>query len=279
MNNLSEDSAQDPRSTDEIVRLLLTTEDEDLRWEYIYTLQARGGETELAAAAKLCQSERASDRIVGINILGQSGMPERSFPQTCGEILLALLASESDSTVLASVGIAIGHLQEPRAVAPLAKWKDHPNPGVRMGVVLGLTCQTDELAIATLIELAEDEDADIRNWATFALSTQIDTDTPAIRDALFARAILELGDDDPYPEIRGEALVGLAIRQDRRVIPALVEELSSECVTRLAVEAAAIAASPRLYPVLVGLQDWWDLDPELLAVAITSCESGHTQAS
>jgi HEAT repeat protein len=263
----------DPRTTAEIVRSTIATQDEDTCWDNIWILQARGGREELAAAAKLCRSQDPNERIIGVNILGQLGSPDRTYPRECGDVLLELIADETDGRVLASIGIAFGHLQDPRGVAPLAKWKNHDNPGVRMGVVLGLTCQEDELAIATLIELSDDEDEDIRNWATFGLASQIETDTPAIRDALFDRAILEMGDEEPISEIRGEALLGLAIRHDPRVVSPLLEELQGECVSRLVVEAASLLAEPRLHAALVNLQQWWDLDPDLLSEAIANCRS------
>ncbi len=262
----------DPRSTAEIIQAAVATEDEDICWDCIWILQARGGRAELAAAAKLCESQDPNDRIIGVNILGQLGIPDRTFPRECGDVLLELIANESDSNVLASIGIAFGHLKEPRGVLPLVKFKAHPNPGVRMSVVLGLTAQEDPIAIAALIELSADDDGDIRNWATFALGSQVDNDTPELRDALFDRAILETGTDDPSAEIRGEALLGLAIRQDRRVIKPLIEELESESVGVLAVEAAQAAANPRLYDALSALQEWWDLDTELLESAIDRCK-------
>ena len=263
---------QDPRSTEAIVRAAISTADEDICWDNIWILQARGGKAELAAAAKLCASPDPNARIIGVNILGQLGIPDRTFPHECGDVLLELISTESDSNVLASIGIAFGHLKEARGVLPLVKFKAHPNPGVRMSVVLGLTAQEDELAIETLIELSADDDGDIRNWATFGLGSQVDTNTSELRDALFDRAILETGADDPSAEIRGEALLGLAVRKDRRVIAPLIEELESESVGILAVEAALAAAEPRLYPVLLALQEWWDLDTELLASAIASCK-------
>jgi HEAT repeat protein len=266
----------DPRSTPEIVQAAITTANEDICWDNIWVLQARGGKEELGAAAALCESLDPNERIVGVNILGQLGIPDRTFPQACGDVLLKLIATESDSNVLASIGIAFGHLKESRGVLPLVNFKNHSNPGVRMSVVLGLTAQEDPVAIAALIELSADDDGDIRNWATFALGSQVDADTPELRQALFDRAILETGADDPSAEIRGEALLGLAIRRDRRVINPLIEELESEAVGMLAVEAAQAAADVRLVPALLALQEWWDLDVELLAAAIVSCESGRS---
>lgn len=270
MSEIFNELRNDPRSTAELIEIICSTQDEDLRWDSIWMLQARGDKAELAAATELCQSPDPNQRISGINILGQLGIPERTLPRECGDVLLDLLAIESAETVLASLGIALGHLRDPRGVALLAKWKAHPNPGVRMGVVLGLTSQPDALAIATLIELCDDPDLDIRNWATFALASQIDIDTQAIRDALFERAILELGDDETHSEIRGEALLGLATRKDPRVIAPLLEELQSESVGTLTIEAAAAIADPRLRASLIALQDWWDIDPELLESAIDS---------
>ena len=78
---------------------------------------------------------------------------------------------------------------------------------------------TDARAIAALIELSSDPDYDVRNWATFGLGSQIDTDTPAIREALWARL------EEPEDEVRGEAWVGLARRGDVRVAAALLREL------------------------------------------------------
>jgi hypothetical protein len=60
------------------------------------------------------------------------------------------------------------------------------------------------------------------NWATFGLGSQIEVNTKEIRDALFKR----LGEEDD--EIRGEALVGLSIRKDKRVLGPLLKELTSK---------------------------------------------------
>ena len=58
---------------------------------------------------------------------------------------------------------------------------------------------------------------------------------------------------------------------DRRVIPALLKELTTGLVGSLAVEAAEIIRAPELHPALVDLKKWWDVDPSLLDDAIAAC--------
>jgi HEAT repeat protein len=269
---MSENLKNDPRSTNEIIRLASCEEDEDSYWDLVAILRARGGDEEFIAASKLCKSQNQKERSLGVDILAQLGIPEMTFPQQCGDILLKLLSSEENSNVLASIGFAFGHLKDSRSVIPLFKLKNHPDAGVRHGVAFGLICSEDELAIQALIDLSSDEDEDVRNWATFGLGSQIETDTPAIRDALFTRVISETGKDDSIAEIRGEALLGLAIRKDERVINPLIVELESGRVGILPVEAAKVIGDTKLYPALINLQEWWDMNNNLLQEAISSCK-------
>jgi HEAT repeat protein len=95
-------------------------------------------------------------------------------------VLLSVLEREADSDVLHAVGIALGHLGDPRAVEPLVRFKNHPSSDVRYGVVFGLLSHEDELAIRTLIELSSDVYYHVRDWATFGLGTQIDANTEEI---------------------------------------------------------------------------------------------------
>ncbi|MDF5715889.1 MAG: HEAT repeat domain-containing protein [Rhizonema sp. NSF051] len=247
--------------------------DKNAFWDIVWILRYRGNYEVLTAASRLCESKNPKSRELGVDILGQLGVPERSFPDESGIILLKLLENEENIDVLYSIGVAIGHLKDPRGVAPLAKLKNHLSADVRFGVVIGLLCQEDELAINTLIEMSTDEDEDVRNWATFGLGEMIETDTPIIRHALFQRLIDEKGETDTEAEIRGEALLGLAKRKDKRVINLLIEELCCNCVGRLSVEAAKEIGDTRLYPFLSTLQEWWDVDRNLLQEAIYSCQS------
>ncbi len=258
----------DYRSIEELVRLALTEQDEDAAWGAVTTLRCRGSREVLEAAKQLCASDRADERQLGANILGQLGMPERTFPDECFEILAAMLSKETDPNVLECIGVAFGHLKDPRAIELLLPLKRHRNSDVRFGVVLGLTGHDRPDAIEALIELSRDSEELVRNWATFALGTMISSDAPEIREALFARIT------DPHDETRGEALVGLALRKDEGVIEPLLSELSSGNAGRLTLEAAGAIRNPRLYPALVELKRCCPADASnfsLLEDALASC--------
>ena len=233
--------------TTTLIELARTTEDESLVDKCIVSLQYRGTLEVLTQAQQLTQSENISDKFLGIEILGQLGIPKRTFPDECLNILLDLLKVETNPEVLCSVGISLGHLKDSRAVRSLIEFKNHPHSDVRYGVVLGLLTQEDPAAIATLIELSSDLDEDVRNWATFGLGSQIETDTEEIRESLWKRLREEKKDTETSYEIFCEALVGLATRKDLTISDILLEELTSEEVWSLAVEAAEELGHPKLY--------------------------------
>jgi HEAT repeat protein len=255
----------DPRPLEELIATALTEPDEDLAWEAVCVLHFRGSKQVLGRASELCRSPQIAERRLGANILGQLGLPERTFPSECLEILLAMLNGESDASVLQATLVALWHLAQPEAIDPALQLRRHFDPEVRHAVVLALTGYDDNRAIEGLIELSQDEDSDVRDWATFGLGTQIDLDTPAIRQALFQRLT------DVDQDTRGEAMVGLAKRKDPRVIWAISEELASDSVSRLAVEAAQCTAAPGLHAQLVALRDRFDIHDAFLEEAIQAC--------
>lgn len=144
------------------------------------------------------------------------------------------------------------------------------SPAVRLAVAQAIPSCVDEppdpRAVEALARLTGDENDDARDWATFGLGTQIDIDTPAIRDVLAARL------DDQHDDTRAEAIVGLARRRDERALKATYAALTSEWVGRLAVEASALLGNESLLATLLELRDWWDVDPELLEEAIRCCD-------
>ena len=197
----------DPRTVDELICAALCDPSYlNDGWDAVVALHWRGTAEVLERAAGLTRSFCAVERRVGFDILGQLGFPH-AFPTQCVSILLKMLRHEADPGVLRSILIALGHLREPEAVEPASRFRWHHDPDVRDGGVHALTGHEDPLAIQSLIELSKDDDARVRDWATFGLGQQSDADSPTLRAALIER--LNDSDDDT----RGEALIELPRRR------------------------------------------------------------------
>jgi hypothetical protein len=265
----------DSRSTAELIQLALTAPEEDdnyekERWHFVGLLQRRGNREVLDRALRLTESGSIEERSLGIDILGQLGIPERAFPDECVTRLVEMLDREFDPLILRDICIALGHFQDRRSIEPQLKFCIHPDWEVRYGVVSGLSGRDDERAIAGLIKLSTDVCPIVRDWATFGLGTLIEVDTPAIREALYQRFLTEDSQDEETAEIYEEALAGLANRQDDRILPRLIAELMSDDVGNLAIQAAEAMADDRLYPALLHLQTW--CDSSYLEDALLACQ-------
>jgi len=99
--------------------------------------------------------------------------------------------------------------------------RKHPDPGVRSAVTNGLHATERPDGIDTIIELMNDPDDNVRDWATFALGTQCDLDSPFVRDALRKQL------NDSFENVRDEALSGLARRRDPETLRLLVQRLNA----------------------------------------------------
>lgn len=124
----------------------------------------------------------------------------------------------------------------------------HPNVDVRYGVTFGLAGQDDPAAVTAVALLSQGGDRDVRDWATFALGSQTELDTPEIREALRAR----LRDADP--EVRGEALMGLGRRRDEGLKSAILKELNGDFSGNWAFEAAETIGDRDLIPALESMR-------------------------
>lgn len=266
--------ASDERSTADLVALYLRDPETDEAGQALGVVQYRGGREEFELAARLSMSNIARERRVAADILAQLGWQERTYLSESIEILLRLL-NDPDVEVLQAAAIACGHRKSSLSVARLVELGKHPNAQVRYGVSYGLAGQDEPSAIAALLLLSKDEDRDVRDWATFALGSQTDIDTPELRDALRAR----LTDSDP--EIRGEALVGLGRRKDEHLKKAVLGELSGEFHGDWAFEAAEAIADPDLIPALEGMRARMSADlPQRffvrLDLALLACQRKRT---
>ncbi len=261
------------KPTNELIQLALTARDDDdhPRWDAIWVLRHRATRDVFDAARTLCESLNPIERVVGVDILAQLGLPTRTFLDETLELFFKLIDIEHDSRVLSSLGVGLGHISpEPRKVEPLLKLKNHIHPDVRFGVACGLSSEEDPLAIEALIDMSSDDDDEVRDWATFALGTQTDLDSLDIREALFQRAI----DTKDTSNASGEGLVGLAKRQDKRAFELVLSCLQNGDAGTLIFEAAEFLADSRLFPVLVKLNDngdYTDYERHSLEAAIAAC--------
>ena len=263
--------------TDALFTLALTSEDEEQVWSTIQRLHSLNTAAVFTEAVRLCHSRNARHRRVGVDIIAQLGLPEQTFHDPVVQVLLAMLETEDTPAVLASIAIALGHRGDARAIEALLPLQQHPDPDVRYGVVFGLLGHTNPRAVACLIALSADREVHVRDWATFGLAVQIDTDTPALRAALCARL------DDPDGNTAGEAMVGLARRKDAQVVATALKFLQTGHVGSLPLEAAAALADPVLLPTLQQIQTQWSGKQEwlyqLLEEAIVACSPPAPGAS
>ncbi|MBI3876989.1 MAG: HEAT repeat domain-containing protein [Verrucomicrobia bacterium] len=233
---MNADSQVSHPSTDELLQHALGESDEDARWNLVRALQLRFDRELLPTFSQLAQSECPQERELASDVLAQGWKrddeKDEYLADQAGALLIRMLEKEQDMVVLQSICFALGHLHESRAVDALLDYKDHPLADVRYAVVHGLKGIDEPEAIAALIDLSADDDPDVRNWATFGLGSLIETDSEAIREALANRLAEEDG------EIRGEALVGLALRRDKRVIEPLLRDFSNNTAGGLAEDAA-----------------------------------------
>jgi HEAT repeat protein len=255
----------DERSVDELFTAALCEHDEHVRWSAVSALRWRGSAEVLQRAVNLCRSFCVVERELGADILGQLDVSEQPLRERRLAVLLRMLEAERQPRVLCAVLSAIGHQSAVEAIKPASRLTSHVEADVRFAVVMALMGQEHPVAVASLIDLTRDQNSDVRDWATFALGTQLQLDTPEIRDALAARLFDQ--DDDT----RCEALVGLARRGDERVIGPLQKALSSAEPWSLEIEAAESIADARLYPALIAVRDRRESPDEPLEDAIRAC--------
>lgn len=276
---MGESNQFEKRSLDDLVSLALCEVDEDAQWDIVFTIRDRLCLGAFERATYLCHSACPLERTLGARILG-GGMPGRLL-QECLDAVLALLQHEADSDVISAGLSALGNLRSRdfsvnvAVVESALRHLAHPNADVRYAVVHALAANLREDSIDALIQLTTDVDTEVRDWATFTLGTQLPVvipvvfplaqEPPQVQEALFKR----LNDSDAM--VCCEAIMGLATRGDRRVIPTLIEQFRGEEVFMLAVEAAELIRAPELYPALCELAKWWDVDDELLERAIAAC--------
>jgi HEAT repeat protein len=219
-------------------------DDEGGPWEAVSKLQAIAtdevaGKPVFDRAVRWARDKKPAKRRRGIDVLAQLGKteehPEVVFAQESYDVVVAVLEDELDTEVIDSCLVAFGHLGNVAAVPLIVEHRKNSDPDIRFAVAFGLSCFADEAeSIRVLMELMQDNDPDVRDWATFGLGVQSSADSAEIREALVDRL------DDGNPDTREEAVAGLGKRKDLRVLPDLLDLLQEEEVSYGVVEAACM---------------------------------------
>ncbi|MFZ1790523.1 MAG: HEAT repeat domain-containing protein [Saprospiraceae bacterium] len=203
---------------------LLTNRSKKTYWENIRELRKRPNEYVFDRAFELIETNKAKEIIIGINILAQLGFDPRYRQNETVEICFRLLEKEQTPSVIEAILFAISHnnkILKKDQILSLSELKTHRFSIVRFALIQALSGLKQQDAIETLIELSNDKDHYIRDWAVFALGSQIDTNNEIITNILWERT------NDSSDIVRLEAIAGLAKRKDKRVKEILIRELQN----------------------------------------------------
>ncbi len=212
-------------SIDELFAQALSGEyDDETAWEAVLALRHIGTRQVFHRAADLCKSSDPLSRARGADVLAQLGRTEdhktNCFPEESDLLVRDLVQREMHICPLAAGIAALGHIENPLAIPLVASFSLHTSPEIRFSVTLALGCfPNDSLAVASLLQLAQDLDDDVRDWAIFGLGVLSDVDSPAIRETLIQCL------KDPNEDVREEAMAGLGKRKDTYLLPMLLTAL------------------------------------------------------
>lgn len=179
---------------------------------------------------------------------------------------------DADARVVRAAIGGLAHRPLAAALPALLAHLHHPDLRVRFALAYTLGSYPGPQATAALMQLAIDRDDLVREWATFGIGTLSEADDDTVRTLLWTNA------HDPYRDVRGEAVVGLARRSDSRVIELLKTRLLDDDCRVYELEAAEEMPSAELLEPLQSLRDdaerRKDLDPfwhRHLLEAIDAC--------
>ena len=227
----------------------------DESWQAIAELQMRGSPESLAIASRFAKCRNWRKRALGLYVASQLCRSPKKW-ETIGRaeyalwetqaMLLAGLRDDCVEVVRAAIS-GFAHRPHKSALPNLIGFASHPDQQIRLQVAITLGSYIEVESIDALLRLATDISDDVRNWATFSIGSMHRADNPNIRDLLWRNL------QDRDENVRGEAVVGLAIRKDERVASVLLELLDIDCGV-FELNAAERMASPLLLDRLNALK-------------------------
>jgi len=205
-------------STKQLILKAYHEENNDTYMEYIHVLRLRGNDEVFQLTKRLVYSKDSIYREIATSILSQFGYKTKLYK---GEsvYLLSRLLYDNNEDVICNAIYGFGHRKCTRYADKLASFVTSKSLQIKEALSFALGGYENQKCINALIVLVQDENYDVRNWSTFSLAQINETNTPSIRDALFKNL------SDEKSEVRGEALLGLALRKDERIKDVIIEDL------------------------------------------------------
>lgn len=208
--------------------------DDEAPWDAVRALRLRGGDEVFRLAAAYSRSETPVERARALDVLAQlgAGKPLSERPHFSESVSIALaLLNDDDRGVVRSAAWALAHLGGDVAVSALIAIRRCADAGVSWAVAFGMAGSQRPDAIRTLIELMEDDDDEVRDWATFGLGSAYVEDGPGrlgTLDSTEIREALRKRLNDSNLDVRDEAIWGLARRKDPAALQVLLNRLNAE---------------------------------------------------
>jgi HEAT repeat protein len=202
---------------------LINNKSDKTYWDNIRAIRARPSKEVFDSCIEFTKSENLKERLIGVHVLAQLGMPPRPFQKEILRLFFQLLEKENDSQILSAILYGIGHNNEKLTASQIEHliiFKNHFNTEVREALVFALLGVASPKAIDTLIALTRDKRAAIRDWATFGVGTLIDDDNETIREVLWDRT------NDKNKNVKLEAIAGLVKRKVLKVKEIIKRELN-----------------------------------------------------
>jgi HEAT repeats len=193
---------------------------DDVLFERTGTLVRLNPPMALEIGQALLSSANPDRREIAVRLIGMAAVIDSTLRDVALTSLRPILEDARVGPLSAAI-VQLAHLDDIHSRDEILAHAGHADSVVRDAVAGALpSVGLNEAALAVLRELMLDDDDDVRDSATFGLAELSNADDEATRNALLDRV-----EDDVY-EIRVEAIVGLARRQDERVRPYLMLELA-----------------------------------------------------
>ena len=222
--------------------------DPDVYWELVSSLHDRPPAEVWELVAPLATSEDLRLQQLVPDVLRLLGREAQPLATQTLELFEKMLGANPSGEVVGCIGNACVDFHDLSVVTMLAPFASHADDAVREAVLHALRRSNHPQAIAALINLSRDEVEELREWATFALGSQL----PLVRSSEVSEA-LAARLTDPHEPTRDEAVIGLGLRGDARALGPLISQLERGFVGMALFEAARSLGSYKLREVLTAL--------------------------